>query len=58
MIEVKQIDERTWGFFINSYEIGRSKARSDCDFHKNILDVVLVQEYNRGFRDGRQFDDY
>ena len=42
-----------WGVFLGEYLLGESKARSDADLHKSVLDKAFKNEYNRGFKNGQ-----
>jgi hypothetical protein len=41
LIEVKQIDAKQWGLYVNGILIGTSKARFDADHAKVMLEKAL-----------------
>jgi hypothetical protein len=41
-IEVKQIDEKQWGMYVNGVLIGTSKGRFDADHAKVMLEKALT----------------
>ena len=56
-IEVRETSGK-WGVFLGEHLLGESKARSDADLHKNVLDNLLKAEYNRGVDDGYSAGEY
>lgn len=43
-IEVKQIDPKQWGLWVNEILIGTSKARFDADHAKVMLEKALEKD--------------
>jgi hypothetical protein len=45
MLEVKQIEEKLWGLYVNGQLLGTSKARCDAEYAKQILTKNVIDEF-------------
>ena len=47
-IEVREVDPKTWGLFINDILVGTNKLNCDAMLHKHFLDELFSDVYEAG----------